>query len=236
MEPTAGDRWSGDDPAGVCRNPFATAYVSSARLASRDDRGHRRDVRSLAEQFKRDGCQGAIVGPHGSGKSTLLHQLADRLEDGSRRVIRLRCRERGDGLATLRAIVLAPSCSVICVDGWERLGWMASIATFLARLSGAGLVVTSHRRGFLPTVVECRTSVALLAALVSDLPGHDQWFGRHIAWSDLESSLRRAEGDVRDALDILYDIFERRVRAMAVSAGVGCGGFDAVPTTADFRS
>lgn len=236
MEPTGGDRWSVDDPLGVCRNPFATAYVSSARLASRDDRGLRRDVRSLAEQFVREGCQGAIVGPHGSGKSTLLRQLADRLEDGSRRVIRLRCRVHGDGPATLRAIALAPSGSVMCIDGWERIGWMAWIAIFLARLRGAGLVVASHRRGRLPTIVECRTSVALLAALVSDLPGHDDWFGRHIAWSDLESSLRRADGDVRDALDLLYDIFERRVRAMGVSAGVGCGGVDTVRPTTDCRS
>lgn len=158
------------------------------------------------------GRSGAIVGPHGSGKSTLLVQLADHLEECSRRVVRLRLRAYRDGPATIMAIALVPSGAVVCIDGWERLGWGGMIAVLVARVRGAGLIVTSHHGGCLETLVECRTSLALLEALVADLPGHHIWFGRGIARSDLESSFRAAGGDLRGALGILYDLFERRVR------------------------
>ena len=202
----------GADPEGVCRNPFAARYVASMRLASRDANGHRRDLRPLAALLARGGRGGAIVGPHGSGKSTLLGQLADHIEASSSKVLRLRLRAHGDAAAIVMSIARAPRGSVVCVDGWERLGWMVAIALVAARLRRATLVVTSHRRGYLPTLVECRTSIALLEAIVADLPVHHLWFGQGIAQGDLAASFLAAGGDVRVALFMLYDVFERRVR------------------------
>lgn len=215
MKPPPCERCIGVDPRGVCRNPFATGYVASARLASRDAHGAYRDVGALASRIAGLGCNGAIVGPHGSGKTTLLDQLADHLGASSEKVLRVRLRGHGDGRAVLVAIACAPSGALVCIDGWERLGWAGTVASVVARLRGVRLIVTSHRRGHLETFVECRTSVALLEALVADLPGHSEWFGRGITLTDLETSFLASGGDLRTAMNMLYDIFERRVRVPA---------------------
>lgn len=215
MNPPPRECWIGIDPRGVCRNPFATRYVACARLDARDDRGARRDVGALASRVVSLGGGGAIVGPHGSGKTTLLEQLADRLETSAGRVVRVRLRGHGDGRAALVAISGAPRGTVVCIDGWERLGRTGAVVSIAARWRGVRLIVTSHRHGRLATLVECTTSVALLEALVAELPGYREWFGRDIARSDLETSFRASGGDLRTAMNILYDLFERRVRVPA---------------------
>lgn len=215
MNPPPHDCWIGIDPRGVCRNPFATRYVASARLVARDDRGARRDVGALASRVVSLEGDGAIVGPHGSGKTTLLDQLADHLETSLGRVLRVRLRGHGDGRTALVAISGAPRGTVVCIDGWERLGRTGAVASVAARWRGVRLIVTSHRHGRQETLVECTTSVALLEALVADLPGSREWFGRDIARSDLEKSFLACGGDLRAAMNMLYDLFERRVRVPA---------------------
>jgi hypothetical protein len=64
--------------------------------------------------------------------------------------------------------------------------------------AAAGLIVTSHLPGLLPTLHECRTTPELLAAIVGELGGEEAalaapgLFGRH-------------RGNLRDALRELYD-------------------------------
>lgn len=200
-----------DDPAGLSRNPFATRYVASARLAALDESGRPRDIGGIADHVVGRGRRSAIVGGHGSGKSTLLWQLADALEDRAIVVTRSRVRRRADLVRVVAGIRATPRGGIVCIDGWEVLGAAGRLLTGLvASVNSVGLLVTAHRRGHPRTLVECRTSPALLHALVASLPGRERWFGVVVDGRDLEECFRDSSGDVRRAFDLLYDRFERR--------------------------
>jgi hypothetical protein len=66
----------------------------------------------------------------------------------------------------------------------------------------SGLVVTSHRRGLLPTLIECSTTPTLLKDIINDLVPR----GRTIPAEFLESLYQRHEGNLRDCLRELYDL------------------------------
>ncbi len=197
------------------RNPFATRYVSSARLVPRDSRGRVLDLPALVERLGAIGGSGAIEGPHGTGKSTLLFHLSEVVAAESRPVVRIRMRSRGDVLGVLRSMRQTPRGGLACIDSWELLGTAGrSMVRCMARGLGIGLMVTSHGPTDLPTLVSCRGSRALLESLVGQLPGHGEWFGTTILPGDLDAAIVEAGEDLRKAFDLLYDRFERS-RAVA---------------------
>ena len=85
---------------------------------------------------------------------------------------------------------------------------------------GFALLVTSHRRGVLPTLVTTRGSATLLAALTADLPGFEAWFGSDLHAGDIAAAAVAAGGDLRLAFDRLYDLYERRTRGFPGRNGV----------------
>lgn len=210
MPPDDRDRFPPDEPPVVRRNPFATRYVASARVVARDDSGRPRDLAGLADRLARNGGRGAIVGPHGAGKSTLLRQLARFLEARATPVRVLRARGPIDLPEVVAGVRSIPRAGIACIDGWETLGRPGRLAVRAAAWgAGVGVVVTAHRPGWPATLVECRTSLALLRAIVASLPGRDEWFGPVIDDGDLALCFAAGAGDVRRALDLLYDRFER---------------------------
>ena len=191
-------------------NPFATRYIASARLLPRDEQGGVLNLASLVARLDALGGSGAIVGPHGTGKSTVLSHLGDFIATGKRPVARVRLRSRRDIPAAVRSVRKASRDGLLCIDSWELLGFAGrAVVRGLARVRGVGLLVTSHGPAGLPTLISCRGTRALLGALVGELPDHDEWFGRTIVAADLDAALGAANGDVRQALDRLYDRFER---------------------------
>ena len=145
--------------------------------------------------------RGAIVGPHGSGKTTLLHALVPRLSAiGLRPRLLFRNRDGSEGaygepwretLATL------DGGDVLLVDGYGHLFPLARLRLLRRSRAAAGLVVTCHGPGLLPTWTTTATSPALLAELVEHLAGapDPDAAGRH----------RRHAGNLRAALRELYD-------------------------------
>ena len=124
----------------------------------------------------------ALVGPHGHGKTTLLEELAPRLTARGFRVrtVTLRQEERRVDWKRLRG--LGPD-DILFLDGIElldRLAWLR--VRFRCRRAG-GLIITSHRPGRLPTLLECGTTPELLAGLVRELTGEEldtgELFARH---------------------------------------------------------
>lgn len=190
-------------------NPFTTRHTRPGRLAPRNADGTPLDLAAL---LARAPAAGAIEGPHGAGKTNLLTAVAGRLAEAGRLAGLLRPRARRDGRHVLWAVVRARPGTTLCVDSWERVGtpWNA-LVVWAARRRRVGLVVTSHRPTGLPTLVRCRTTPALLARLVADLPGH----GGLIDTTDVEQAYRTRRGDIREALYDLYDVFERRARGSA---------------------
>jgi hypothetical protein len=92
----------------------------------------------------------------------------------------------------------------VFVDSVEKLGrWRWRAFERESRRAG-GLLVTTHAPGFLPTLLECRTTPALLEDLVRELVGDEagqlpltQLYGLH-------------RGNLRLALRALYDVYAAR--------------------------
>jgi hypothetical protein len=181
-------------------NPFATERVLRIRYELPDN-----DWPGLFDRLDRLGYRVAIVGPHGAGKTTLLEDLEARLQargvptvslrlDSSHRVF---ARETLDNCVAS----LTPA-HVVCFDGAEQLtrfGWAAfQRRTRVAR----GVIVTSHRAGLLPTLIECRTTPHLLESIVSRLLAASP---RPASLPTPNALFLKHRGNVREALRELYD-------------------------------
>jgi hypothetical protein len=180
-------------------NPFNTDRVLRVRYRFDD-----LSWLELLSRLERLNYRAAIVGPHGSGKTTLLEDLEPLLAGRGFRLRRLRLdrghpafnsaarRELCEGLGAL---------DLILFDGAEQLGWW-TWRRFVAKTRRAGgLIITQHRPGRLPTLVECRTSALLLAGIVEELlPGAPELLRRQ-----LPDLYRRHRGNLRDALREMYD-------------------------------
>lgn len=195
----------------ITPNPFSTRFTSPGRLPPLDHRGEEVDPGELLHRLDRHGSCAAIRGPHGSGKSTLLVALADRLRVRGRLggLVRLGGGFRRDLLVVARGLAACDRGHVLCVDSWERLGWVAAaVACLVARVAGRGLLVTSHGDGLLPTLVSCSTTPRLLARIMERLPDRVGLVGE----VDVEQAFDEANGNLREALFLLYDRFERARR------------------------
>lgn len=170
-------------------NPFASDRVLGIRYRlpeglSWDD---------LLDRLAALRWRAALVGPHGHGKTTLLEELASRLT--SFRVVRITLRTDSRRLDWRQLQGLGPN-DLVLLDGGDLLGspsWLR--VRWLCRRAG-GLVITSHRPGLLPTLLECRTSPELLAGIVRELAGEAP---------DVEGLYLRHAGNLRMALREMYD-------------------------------
>jgi hypothetical protein len=181
-------------------NPFATDRVLTIRYRlSRD--GWSEMLGKLARLDHR----AAIVGPEGSGKTTLLEDLAAPLERQGFRVRWLRLSRESPRFDRAFWASVEPR-DVILFDGAEQLGrWGWRRFRFRARRA-AGLVVTSHRPGMLPTLIACRATPELLRDIVSGLyPTRSAEFN-----SLLDALYAKHDGNIRLVLRELYDLAAER--------------------------
>ena len=157
---------------------------------------------TLIAKLENSNWIGAIVGPHGSGKSTLIEQLGPHLEArGLRpRLFRLTAEsvqaDRDALLATAREL-RAPD--LLLLDGAEQLSTRQWLPLRVAVDSLAGCVVTLHRTGRLPILLETETTPALLAELIADLTGCS------LAPGEAASIHARNRGNMRECFRELYD-------------------------------
>lgn len=194
-------------------NPFSTRHTRPGSIVPLDAAGAPMSVGRLVERLHRAGGSAVIAGPHGSGKSTLLWRLADAIEAGGSRVVRLRLRSWRDAGRVVSAVRLAGRLGTVCIDSWECLpGPLRTPLALVAMGTKRRLVVTAHGGCGLPVLVRCRTSRSLLEAIVGRLPGAEHWYGTVIEATDVEAAFCRRRGDIREALYELYDVFEARTR------------------------
>ncbi|RME94609.1 MAG: hypothetical protein D6766_05365 [Verrucomicrobia bacterium] len=185
-------------------NPFASHRLHGLRF-----RLPGVDWAGLERRWHELGRRAAIVGPEGSGKTTLLEEWRQRLEAAGWRVRlwRLTRERRRPDRARRPAFWTVPAADeLILLDGAEQLSWWAWRAWLRRMRPAHGIVVTTHRPGRLPTLLECRTTPALLDELVAELLGgsspavrrlNRRWFRRH-------------EGNLRLVLRAWYDLCARR--------------------------
>ena len=145
----------------------------------------------------------AIVGPHGSGKSTLLREIQTQFDSAGYRTCKLFI-SRDVKLAWKVVIECLESMQendVLFFDGANHLPfWRFHQLKRLIRKRGLGLVMTSHSEGLLPTLVQCRTNVELLAEIVRDLLPDEP-----VELWKIKALFHAHDGNIRDCLWKLYD-------------------------------
>ena len=179
-------------------NPFAVRKVLAIRY-----RLSGQTWEGLLERLAALRYRAAIVGPHGRGKTTLLEDLAPRLEALGFRIRSVMLHTGNRSLTRDQREALLHDIGrrdLLCVDGAEQLSRIAW-ASLLARSRAAGgLLVTSHRPGLLPTLLDCETTPELLEGIVRELVGADPRI-------DVRKVFVRHEGNVRSALREMYDVW-----------------------------
>jgi len=208
------------------RNPFATRYTRPAvsEYLFPDDAG----VEMLIARLREFRWWGQITGPHGSGKSTLVEMLLRRLEAAGRIVDFYAFRAAPPPFTRAGASFGARSASVSCwnqatqivVDGYEQLGWLQRTWwKWQCRRRGAGLLVTGHDDLGLPPLWQTKTSEELMQRVVARLLGQAD-----PVWPSAEQLDRlfaSHEGNVREVLFALYDLYEQRQGDVLADDGPG---------------
>lgn len=182
-------------------NPFASHRIEDLRY-----RCERFSIGNLGPRIQKLGGRVAIVGPKGSGKTTLLQEL-ENVVFGEPIQVRIR-RDCSRYWREARAQLPRPihPRQVVLVDGAEQLGPFAWRRLLHAVRPARCLVVTLHRPGRLPTLIECHTDHRLLGELVSELaPSHASALE-----PGLEDLFQRHDGNIRLCFRELYDVFSGR--------------------------
>jgi len=157
----------------------------------------------LLARFDALGRRAALVGPQGSGKTTLLEDLAPRFRRQGHLVRELRLdteTPRFDPAFLEDFFASLTPRDLILFDGAEQLGAFAW-SRFERRTRAAGLLITGHRPGRLPTLLATSTTPELLEGLVGQILGAVPADVRGM----LPDLYRRHEGNLREALRELYD-------------------------------
>lgn len=184
-------------------NPFRTQRIGALAF-----RHPTLSLVALERRWRELGGRAAVVGPKGSGKTTLLRELAVRLRSRGLRVRRwfLNAEDPAPGARILvREARALGSRDVLLLDGAGHLPRLSWWRVERASRGAAGVLVTAHAPGLLPTLVETRTDAALLGALTRELAGP----GAAALAPLLADLYRRHHGNLRDVFLSLYDLSAR---------------------------
>ena len=149
----------------------------------------------------------AIVGPEGSGKTTLLEDIRQALDRQGHQTRLVFVNDTSPLTRRRRRRLLSElkDDEVVLLDGADTLrrsSWMLFKRSILRR--AAGLIITTHRPGWLPTLIDCATTPALLAQIVTDLSPSDP-----IPVEVLDRLYHDRQGNIRHCLRDLYDVCAR---------------------------
>jgi hypothetical protein len=181
-------------------NPFRTERILTVRYRHLDT-----DWDALLARLASLNFRAAVCGPEGSGKTTLLEDLGALFAAQGRntRWLTLRPETRSAAAANLKLLLSSSNARdlSLLVDGAEQLGplnWR-----YLRQQSRrfAGLLITTHAPGRLPTLIECRTTLPLLASIVEQLVPQDA----ESLNDDLPRLFSSHGGNIRLCLRELYD-------------------------------
>jgi energy-coupling factor transporter ATP-binding protein EcfA2 len=159
----------------------------------------------LLNRWEKLGRRAAFIGPHGSGKSTLLEDLAALFETRHSQVLNLRLstEKRRFSADEWRSLHSLTARTVILLDGAEQLSFFDWARFKYLSKKADGTLITSHRAGLLPTLIECCTSPRLLREILHQILGNDA-----AVWDvKCEALWTRHQGDLRLALREIYDVY-----------------------------
>ena len=188
-------------------NPFSTRHTRPGSIPYRFASGVSVDL--LVERLERNQWWGQILGAHGSGKSALVATLVPAIERAGRQVILV---ELHDGQRRLpehwqgEADLSRPT--VVIVDGCEQLSpWNRYRLKRFCRCRGLGLIVTAHRPLGLPDLFSTSVDPDLAQEIVRSLLGDAE---TRIRPEEVRECFDRQQGNLREVLFDLYDLYEQR--------------------------
>jgi len=191
-------------------NPFCAARLRPGTIDFVFEQG--KSVEQLVDFLAANAWRGQITGRHGTGKSTLLAALIPAIEARGRRVgsITLGAGQRQLPHRFIRVLRRSAGLGVAAVDGIEQLRiWNRMLLKRVCQTHRVGLVVASHRSAQLPCLYETAVDESLAWSVVQRL---QDGFPPRIQIADLIPRLARREGNLREALFDLYDLYEERSR------------------------
>ena len=181
-------------------NPFAVDRVHTIRY-----RPQGTTFADLLTRLRELNYRAALVGSDGSGKTTLLEDLEQALtkQGVKTRMVFVNDTAPLPDPACRRLLSKLNRDEVLLLDGADLIP--RSCWSLLKRHTithAYGLVITSHRPGLLPTLIECRTSPTLLQEIAAELQPPDH----PIPAESLDILFRRHQGNIRNCLRELYDL------------------------------
>jgi len=189
-------------------NPFCAARLQPGTIDFVFEQG--KSLEQLVDVLQSNAWQGQITGGHGTGKSTLLAALTPAIEGRGRFVqsITLVAGQRHLPRDFFAALRFSAGLGVAAVDGVEQLHfWSRLFLKRFCQTQGVGLVVASHRSAHLPTLYETALDEPRAWNVVQRL---QNGFPPRIEFGDLAARLARRQGNLREALFDLYDLYEER--------------------------
>lgn len=200
-------------------NPFSVRWIDPSRIFFEPLPGV--CLNQLVRQLETECGWGQIVGPHGSGKTTLVNQLEFQLLQRSTPVVKVVLHGQSWRQGFQQALWATRRAGThLIVDGFEQLPRIAQWGLrCLCVWRDCGLLVTSHRDVRLPWLVQTTPSLAWVQQIVSRLL---QSCPRDlIREEDVRVCFYHQEGNLRETLFELYDLFEHRRRMSAGGTGPG---------------
>jgi hypothetical protein len=182
-------------------NPFAVERIQTIRY-----RPLHTTFDQMLSRLRELNYRTAIIGPEGSGKTTLLEDLQPLLErKGLRtRLVFVNDTSGFDSPACRRLLSELTQDTLLMLDGADLIRrWDWSLLKRHTITHAYGLVITSHRRGLLPTLIECSTTPTLLKDIINDLLPQ----GHTVPTELLDSLYLRHQGNLRTCLRELYDLY-----------------------------
>ena len=165
---------------------------------------------SLVRQLSAERWWGAIVGPHGSGKSSLLAELIPAIRMQGRKTAIFSLRDRQRRIPELKSQSINwDAHTLVVVDGFEQLGLMHRWQLLRhCRKQSCGVLITAHRdiRGF-KTLLRTNPNLETVLQIVSNLTTGRPQVVHH---GDVAKAFHDNDGNVRETLFDLYDLFQRR--------------------------
>lgn len=192
--------------AGV-ENPFDARYVRPGAIRFLWPTGQ--SPETLLARLEQNGWQGQIVGPHGSGKSALVAWLIEEIQRAGRRAVLVELHDGQRHLpVSLRGIGGSCAGAVLIVDGYEQLScWSRFLLRRHCRRRKLGLVVTAHASAGFPDLLRTAAGLDLAVRVVRELLG-DRSLG--VTDDEIGRLFERRQGNLRELLFDLYDLYERQ--------------------------
>jgi hypothetical protein len=187
-------------------NPFATRFTRPGAIEFLFPVGE--SAQLLIDRLRDHAWQGQILGPHGAGKSTLLATLIEPLQAAGRSTVQAALHQGETALPEVLDDWRSWNAATqVIVDGYEQLSWWSRRRLAQrVRDRQAGLLVTSHAATGLPTLINVAPRIEAAHQIVRQLATEDGL----ITGTDVEQTFRACDGNIREMLFQLYDVYQAR--------------------------